>query len=40
MEAMKREIEEAGDIADVTALMINLNIATKDAKPFNRFKGL
>ena len=32
MEAIKRKIEEADDIADVTALMINLNIATKGCK--------
>ena len=32
MEAIKRKIEEADDIADVTALMINLNIPTKGCK--------
>lgn len=32
MEAIKRKVEEADDIADVTALMINLNIPTKGCK--------
>ena len=32
MEAIKRKIEEADDIADVTALVIHLNIATKGCK--------
>ncbi|CAH3025329.1 unnamed protein product, partial [Porites evermanni] len=32
MEAIKRKIEEVDDIADVTALMIHLNIATKGCK--------
>ena len=32
MEAIKRKIEEADDVADVTTLMINLNIPTKGCK--------
>ena len=32
MEAIKRKIEEADEIADVTTLMINLNIPTKGCK--------
>ena len=32
MEAIKRKVDEADDIADVTALMINLNIPTKGCK--------
>ena len=32
MEAIKRKIEEADDIADVTTLMINLKIPTKGCK--------
>ena len=32
MEGTKRKIEEADDVDDVTASMINLNIATKGCK--------
>ena len=32
MEAIKRKIEEADEVADVTTLMINLNIPTKGCK--------
>lgn len=32
MEAIKRKLDEADDIADVTTLMINLNIPTKGCK--------
>ena len=32
MEAIKRKIEEADDVADVATLMINLNIPTKGCK--------
>ena len=32
MEAIKRKIEEADEIADVTTLMINRNIPTKGCK--------
>lgn len=32
MEAIKRNLDEADDIADVTTLMINLNIPTKGCK--------